>query len=257
MNRFTHQTNQPLRVITPVRQVRLYDQVVNGLLDLLRDGSLQPGMRLPAERELAAMFAVSRASLRQALTAVEVSGYIQVRPGSGTYVLAIPESVPEEASGDPFGRPAVTEAAPLEILESRLLVEPGIARLAAQRRTQDDLSAMADLVVRMADDVRAGRNAWAADWGFHTRLGMATQNSSIQRLTAEFQEQMSHPVWELLRARNLGRGEHARKYSHDHDEILVAVRDRDPDEAERLMAEHIDHVMRDLDDEGEEDTLGD
>lgn len=253
MNRTSHQTTShqttELTVgITPVRPVRLYAQVVEGLLDLLREGSLTPGTRLPPERELAARFEVSRASMRQALTAVEVLGFVQVRQGSGTYVVAAPG--PRDPASDGVVQEVVSsDVSPLEILESRLLIEPGIARLAALRRTDDDVAAMGDLVAGMFSDIEAGRDAWISDWGFHTVLALATKNASLQLLTAEFQQQMSQPVWELLRARNLSRGEHSQRYMHDHGDILAAVRDQDADAAADLMSAHIDHVIQDLDEE--------
>lgn len=233
--------------MTPVRPVRLYVQVVEQVMDLLSGGSLVLGDRLPSERELSSRFQVSRASLRQALTAIEVSGYIETRPGSGTYVTAIPESQ-VQGSTSAFGTIS-NSVAPLEILEARALFEPGVARLAAIRRSEDDIAAMQALIDRMAADLKIGRDGWEADWGFHQAMGAATQNASVQALAKGFQEQMEQPVWSLMRARNLGRVGRAHAYNADHERVLQAIKHGDADLAQRMMAEHIDHVISDLDDE--------
>ena len=248
MKRPTRQTTLPDGEITPVKPVRLYAQVVDQVLDLLSGGTLVPGDRLPSERELAARFEVSRASLRQALTAIEVSGYLEIRPGSGAYVVATPEPSQPGSTPGPLVELA-TSAAPLEILEARALVEPGVARLAADRRTEADLVAMHDLIERLEAAIEEGTDGWEADWGFHAALAAATKNASIESFVAAFQQQMEQPVWSLMRSRNLEHGGRARGYIRDHERILQAIKDGDGELAERLMAAHIEHVSDDLDSE--------
>lgn len=247
MKRPSRQTTLP-DGLTPVRPVRLYAQVVDQVLDMLSGGTLVPGDRLPPERELAARFEVSRASLRQALTAIEVSGYIEIRPGSGAYVVATPEPKQPGSSAGSLAEIA-TSAAPLEILEARALVEPGVARLAADRRTEADLFVMRDLIDEMSAAIDVGTDGWEADWGFHAALGAATKNASIEAFAAAFQQQMEQPVWSLMRARNLEHGGHARGYIHDHERILRAIENGDGALAERVMTAHIEHVIHDLDEE--------
>lgn len=234
------QTTLPTDRFSPVQPVRLFTQVVDQLLTLIEDGELSPGDRLPAERQLADRLGVSRASVRQALTALELSGVVLVRAGSGVYVRELSLNTNDQAAA------VIEAAAPLEILESRALFEPGVTGLAAQRRTDANLREMQDLVGAMGEELAQGREGWEADWGFHESLGRATQNPSIQRIALDLREQMGHPVWALMRARNLKRSDRAKNYLKDHLDILHAVSARDAAKSETLMARHINRVITDL-----------
>jgi DNA-binding FadR family transcriptional regulator len=218
--------------------------VVSQILTMVADGDLVVGDKLPPERDLAVRLEVSRASIRQALSALEVFGTIQVRPGSGIYIANTSRhSIGGEAT-------TVTElTGPLEILEAREIWEPTVARLAAQRRIDDDLAAMDALNVRLEDELAHGREGWEADWGFHLALGQATHNLSIRTITMSFTDQMNGPIWALMRARNLEVRPHAMRYLEDHKDILAAVRNRDPDAAEVAMNRHFANIMTDLDSE--------
>src|SRR5438067_280268 len=109
----------PIQVIEPRR---LYVQIADQIRSLITAGEFPPGGRLPAERELAKRFGVSRPSLREALIALEVEGHVDVRPGSGILVTT-PESV--MAAGP-------EEVGPLEVLRARILLEGEIAAEAAR-----------------------------------------------------------------------------------------------------------------------------
>lgn len=240
MSRQIGSTTLPAGRIQPVRPVRLYKQVVDQILSLIESGELAPGDRLPAERALADQLQVSRASVRQALTALEISGAVLVKAGSGVYV--------SEPSGDVDQVAAtLTEAAgPLEILESRSLFEPGVAALAAARRQDGDLVAMRSFVQTMEDELAQGRDGWDADWGFHEALGRATGNPSIERVVSDLRDQMGQRIWSLMRVRNMARVNNARRYLKDHAAILRAVESGDASRSASLMAKHINNVLRDL-----------
>lgn len=230
----------PTGRIRPVEPVRLYKQVVEQVMALIASGELAPGDRLPAERALADQLEVSRASVRQALTVLEISGAVQVKAGSGVYVCQPTQDVSDTAA-------TLTElAAPLEILETRLLFEPGVARLAAGRRSDDDITAMQQLITTMGEELAEGKDSWEADWGFHEALGRATQNPSIEHFTVVLRGQMGERVWALMRHRNLGHAERSTRYLNDHAAILRAIRRGDAVRSESLMTRHINHVISDL-----------
>ena len=128
-----------------------------------RSNDLQPGDKLPAERELAARLGVSRATLSQALVALEVIGAVAVRHGDGTVVAKSPgasrivEAVRAHADRLP------------EIIETRDALETKIASLAASRRTDEDLQRIEEALVRMEEDVEAGGRGVEGDEHFHAR----------------------------------------------------------------------------------------
>lgn len=245
-NRSTGQTNHTphadlVDLIREVRPERLYALVVRQLLELMSSGQLKTGQRLPSERELSLRFAVSRASMRQALTALEVLGVVHVRAGSGVYVG-------EKPGPDVIGMAArlTATAGPLEILESRLLFEPGVAALASARRTTDDLDLMAAQIESMTRELSLGLDGWEPDVGFHNAVADATHNQSVVTLARLLHEQMTQPLWSLMRSRNLRRADHARRYLTHHSRIYDAIARADEAGAERLMRAHIEAVMTDL-----------
>lgn len=221
-----------------MRNERLFTQVVRQILDLVARGELADGQKLPAERVLASTLGVSRASIRQALTALEVMGVIEVRHGSGIYV---------GSRSDPAVADMITAApGPLEILEARLVAEPGVARIAAARRTDDDIEAIETLVEEMRTELAMGLDGWQPDWGFHEAVALATHNPSLSLLARSLREQMGQPLWALMRARNLRQGVHGRRYLEHHAAIAQAIAEGSGATAERLMRSHIRAVMTDL-----------
>src|ERR1700730_9738812 len=126
----------PIQVIEPRR---LYLQIADQLRSLIAAGEFPPGSRLPAERELAKRFGVSRPTLREALIALEVEGYVDVRPGSGIVVTTQKGTEP-----DGYG-----EEGPLEILRARILIEGEVAAEAAEIMKPQDIAALEQILVAM------------------------------------------------------------------------------------------------------------
>lgn len=242
MERTSNQTTLPVDRLQPIRPVRLYTQVVSQILTLVAEGQFVVGDKLPAERDLAQRLQVSRASVRQALSALEVFGTIEVRPGSGIYIANT--TTQRSVGGDATS--ATESSGPLEILEAREIWEPTVARMAAERRTEDDLLQMYALNDRLSSELSEGRAGWDADWGFHVALGKATHNHSVDAITGAFTDQMNGPTWTLMRARNLEVRTHALEYLDDHRNILTAVRAGDADGAEAAMRQHFLHIMAHL-----------
>ena len=112
---------------------RLYRVVASRIQDLIRDEAIQAGERLPAERELAAKLSVSRASLREALIVLELSGIVEVRGGSGVYVSEQAQAQPEVPEVGP---------GPFEVLAARRVIESEIAAIAAKMATDSAIDAI-------------------------------------------------------------------------------------------------------------------
>ena len=149
----------------PVDSRRLYEQVADQIGGLVRRGEFTAGQRLPAERDLAKMLAVSRPVVREAMIALEIGGLIEVRTGSGAFVREKPAERGETVN---------TGQSPSDILNARMLIEGEIAALAASSSTAEDLAAMAAEVDDMVRDHEAGRPWHAADLGFHLAIARAT-----------------------------------------------------------------------------------
>jgi GntR family transcriptional repressor for pyruvate dehydrogenase complex len=233
-------TSEVATRLHPVRTARVYVEVVEQILQLVQEGYLSPGDRLPSERELASRLGVSRSSVREAMTALELLGTIQIKAGAGIFVGS-------QANGRLAEQvAALAKEGPLEILEARLIIEPGVARLAALRRSQTDLQDMRLQISKMASELNSGRNAWEPDWGFHEAIARAAQNPVLASMSDAMGQRMAHPMWTLMRSHNFEFAERAQRYLEDHRRILLAIEDGDGDAALKAMTRHISTILRDL-----------
>jgi DNA-binding FadR family transcriptional regulator len=139
----------PLQALEPQR---LYRQIAGQLRTLIASGEFLPGSRLPAERDLAKQLGVSRPSVREALIALEVEGAIDVRTGSGIYVMQ-PGLQP---APDAANAPDPAEWGPLELMRARELVEGEVAALAARNARRPQIAAISGALDQMQQQADAG-----------------------------------------------------------------------------------------------------
>ncbi|MFF1823504.1 FadR/GntR family transcriptional regulator [Kribbella sp. NPDC058245] len=165
----------------PVPRSRLYEQVADQISLWIRENELQPGDRLPPERELAQRLGVSRATLSQALVALEVIGAVVVRHGDGTVLT-------ERARTGPVIEAIRAHADRLpEIIDARDALESKLAALAASRRTEDDLVAIRAALTAMERDIAAGGRGVDADEAFHGAVTAAARSSLLAQMMATIQ----------------------------------------------------------------------
>src|SRR3954466_6768194 len=176
-------------VFEPVRTATTFEETVDRLGTAIRLGILAPGSRLPSERDLAEQLAISRSTLRQAITALVESGHLTSVRGRTGGTLALPQRPPPGGPGGPFVAPepplAEGSAGPLpegwhEVLDVRIAVEVGVATVAAERIADDALAAMAEAVERM-DAATEFEEYRRADVRFHIAIAQAT---GVPRLVA-------------------------------------------------------------------------
>jgi GntR family transcriptional repressor for pyruvate dehydrogenase complex len=230
--------------LQPIRPTRIYAEIVDQILKLINRGDIANGDRLPSERQLAQQLNVSRSALREAMTALEVLGIVEIKAGVGIFIGtssgADNSGVMDEVSK------LIAKVGPLEILETRMLIEPGAAELAAERRTVHDLRAMDSEVRRMEFELQEGLDAWEPDWGFHRAIAAATQNPLVEAVYDTLGQRMENPLWALMRAHNFEFGDRGQCYLKHHQAILEAIRKGSGDAAFRAMREHIRKIGTDL-----------
>jgi GntR family transcriptional regulator, transcriptional repressor for pyruvate dehydrogenase complex len=216
--------------LRPVRRSRLYEEVVERLRELIDVQGLRPGDRLMSERELAERLGVSRTSVRQALTALEVTGLVDIRHGGGVFLARAPDdvlpSLATELASSYEQLPAV--------IEVREAIETQTARLAARRRTGDDLRAMREALEAMAAAVESAGDTATADAHFHTAIVGAARNPLLARLWAD----LSDPIDQTRRA-SLARPGRPPRSLAAHRSILEAIEEGDEDAAAQRMREHL------------------
>ena len=163
-------------------RTRLYEQVAEQITAWIDQNGLTPGDRLPPERELAQRLGVSRATLSQALVALEVIGVVRVRHGDGTILSDTPgpRRIVEAIRAHAHRLP--------EIIDTRDALETKIAALAAARRTADDLARIEEAIAEMARDVEAGGRGVEGDERFHGAVTAAAHSLLLARLMDEIRD---------------------------------------------------------------------
>lgn len=218
----------------PLRKIevpRLYRRIADQVRQLIAAGEFPVGERLPAERDLAAQLRVSRPSVREALIALEVEGWVEVRGGSGVYVREKPNGARRPAPASEWG--------PLELIRARGLIEGEVAALAAKLATRRQIAAMEAALAAMRADAAAGRAPLAADRAFHVAVAEATGNGVLIDLVRRF--------WDARGGRLFRRfGNHfdsARSWHaaiDEHAAVLAAIRKRDAGGARSAMRRHME-----------------
>lgn len=171
---------------------RLYRLVAEQIRLLIESGELTDGQRLPAERDLAERFGVSRPTVREALIVLEVEGHIHIRMGSGVYVNATVKQGKE--------KPTVPDAhGPFEILQARCIIESAIAEEAARLATPECIVKLDDIIERMAGALDNSPQALNLDRAFHTAIADIIGNSALNRFTGLIYDERSlSPFFEKL-----------------------------------------------------------
>ena len=198
---------------------------------LIRENRDEVEFRLPPERDLALSMAVGRRAVRRAMEVLEAEGNVWRRQGKGTFV----GSGPARARHDLAALAERTN--PVEVMETRLLLEPGLARLAALRATREDIEALERLAQKTAsaqdDD---GWELW--DSALHRRIAEAAGNFMLMSVLDVVQRVRQEPEWRHLRASIRTEQRRARIFA-EHDDIVAAIARRDGPAAERAMLRHL------------------
>lgn len=214
---------------------RLYQQVADQIRALIQTGEFRLGQRLPAERELAQQLGVSRPSLREALIALEIDGTVEIRMGSGVYVVGTTERK--------TGNSGSMGESPVELMEARSALEGAVVVSACARMTTEGLKSIRQVLDAMRHEIAEGRKPVEQDRQFHLAVAAQAGNSVLTRLVGELFDERHSPISTQLREHfetpdtwNLALGE--------HEAIYAALEARDPLLAQARMHAHLDESRR-------------
>lgn len=213
------------------------DRLSVDLERLIIDGKLVPGERLPSERDLASHLGVSRVSIREALRELENRGLIDRRPGRGTIVLEPRERM---RGGELFGAVGGLRTEISDIMELRMIIEPPIARLTAQRATARDLAQLRHLVEDMETDVPLERYA-ELDEAFHQTIARYTHNPLLAAINEHIAQEIAPS-----RANRFQTKERRSVSSASHRRIYEAIAAGDGDAAEHEAREHLRSIRQEI-----------
>jgi DNA-binding FadR family transcriptional regulator len=222
--------------IQAVENRRLYRQIADQIAALIEEGEYGAGARLPPERDLARQLGVSRPSVREALIALEVEGYVEVRVGSGVYVHG---ARPIERDMAPL--PA--DSGPFELIRARYMIESECAALAAKEGTKAQLRALEEALEAMEADAQKGVDALASDRLFHLRLAEASGNSALVLVVKTLWDQRMGPLFRRLE-HHFDTPDLWRVAIREHREILSSIMKHDGQGARLAMRRHMNHAAK-------------
>jgi len=216
-----------------VRRNRIFEEIARQIEKLITE-KLKPGDKLPPERQLADMFGVSRSSIRDAIRALELSGLVEARQGMGTVV----REQANDAAINPLTQILVKQQKLVsELLDVRKMIEPPLARRAAEHASEEEVIEMQNILDRQERLMKAGELAMEEDNDFHYAIALAADNSVVLKVLDVLMDLLRD-----TRERSLQVTGRPERSLAGHRAILDAIKRRDPAGAEAAMCGHIEAV---------------
>jgi len=215
-----------------VRNERIYEKIVDQLRFLIQEGRIQPGDRLPGERELAETLGCSRTSLREAFRVLESEGLIISKPGGGRFVQHVDQSMVLAYRFNTIDM--IEKSAVLYFLEAREALEPRIAELAVKRATNEQIETMENVLSNLEERLKHPEEKVAGDSSFHLTLAEATQNFVFVSMMAANLQMVRQVRKQTLLS--------PKRYSEslaEHRAILDAIKKRNTREAVQATLAHL------------------
>lgn len=222
------------------RPGRRYLTVAQHLLSEMDANRLAIGARLPSDRELAGQYEVSRATVREALLALELIGVVEIRHGAGTYVRR-PHTDLRGDDGSPLDAP------PRELIESRQLIEPVVAGLVAGRVIDQTLSAVRrdlDEAAELVSEPGLLPRFITLGLRFHADLAPGCGNALLAKVVAQLVDVEAHPLWTLLNQQAMRTVAARQGQIDEHRVVLASIASHDEAAAEKAMRIHLDALNR-------------
>jgi len=223
-----------------------YMQIARQIRNLIRDGSLAIGTKLPPERDLVRQFGASRASLREALSALEMLGLIECRSGQGNYIKA------DGSAGTIDGellRTLLQDHDPYEIFEARLELEPSLTALAAERATdkeKETLTSQVEKLKVLGSRIREEgftepviQEYMEEDRKYHLEIGRCAHNNVLFTVFSGVNLMMKETHWKAMKSKGLLVEANIKSYASEHEAILAAILGKDPRSAHREAKKHL------------------
>jgi GntR family transcriptional repressor for pyruvate dehydrogenase complex len=226
--------------VNPISMKRIYQSIIGQFIDLIKDGKLKVGDKLPPERTLAEMFNVSRASIREAFSAMEIIGLIEVRPGEGSFVTDL-NIGPFISTISPLL--VSSESMDADLLDFRKLIEMEAVRLAAMKSDEAGQALLMRTIEKMEEALKENDSIMGAeaDIDFHKVLFNLTGNYILIK-AAECTAYLLESSVRFNRAKILTDERNAKILLDQHKEIFSAVSRRNAQEAAEIMDRHLNFV---------------
>jgi len=223
-------------IFKEVTSVRLYENVIKQIVNLIKNNELKPGDKLPSERELAEKLSIGRASLREAFRVLESRGLIKSRPGRGRFIREIKKDALIDSENIIL---SLEKSSILELLEAREIFEVKTAEFAAQRATPEDIGMIEDALNRMREKKVTDNERIESDAGFHLAIARASHNFAfinIMRLHMDLLKETREKTWQVPGRR--------KEQWQEHKAIFEAIKEHNSKKAAEAMLKHLKSVRR-------------
>ena len=210
--------------------------------NLIKEGKLKPGDKLPPEQMLAKEFGTSRPSVREALSALEILGITESRGGKGNFIKDTP--------GSPIFEQEVMELeeeeSPFELLEARKALEIEIAGLAAKKASQEDINAIYESLHNMEEALGNIHEMMEFDREFHINIARAAHNNLLFSMMTYMSNLLKEKLWVNMKEKTWNLPGYPQKYLKEHNEIFNAIKNKDSKNARKQVNHHLAGVEKDL-----------
>lgn len=231
-----------MRTFHSVKSGKISELVAQQIKDAILKGTMKPGYKLPPERELVKYFQASRVSIREALKRIEASGLLKIKPGSGVFVCEV-SSKPISDSLSSILR--MQRISINELTEARIMLEPYIAKLAAEKITGEDLEKLGKNIQETSKMVKSNTPSPAQNIEFHSLIAAATKNQVIaltMKTLLDVVKDMTIEITNNLQKRI----DISRQAVIYHKKILEALREKNSQKVYELMLKDIIQVQSGL-----------
>jgi GntR family transcriptional repressor for pyruvate dehydrogenase complex len=225
--------------VTRLTKRNHYEEIAEQIKLLITSGKLKVGDKLPSTKEMSEQFGVGRSTTREALSALKAMGWIEIRQGGGCRVIS---SSPAELMFPELQALRSNRETLLELLEVRQSLEVSNAAIAAQKRTEADLSDMNKLILDMEHSVGDDLEGERTDLLFHLTLAKSTHNRIMVRLFESITNQMEMAIREIRRAELYSNRSVSEQLYKEHLAIFKAILEQDAALAAERMKQHLQHV---------------
>ncbi len=219
---------------SPVTSNKLYIQIYNQIRDAITTGLYKPGDKLPSEKEFCQMFNVSRVPVREALCALELNGLVTSNQGAGVYVKEAgpaPDLLPQEMD-------------PQDIIQVRMVLEPEVARAAAQNIGPAEKLRLNEIVAVFRSEAEADAYSDETDRDFHMCIARASGNQMYMLIYDLLWKAMEQKMWDLILRRTVASDRYRQANYQEHLQIAQAIMDSRAQDAYTIMKAHMDRLQQ-------------
>ncbi|MFJ7954590.1 FadR/GntR family transcriptional regulator [Lysinibacillus sp. NPDC096418] len=224
-----------------IKPKKIYEEVLDILLEKIRSGELIPGDRLSSVEKLAEQLKVSRSAIREALSALKAMGLIDIKQGSGTFV----KEIPKNHLDFPLSAAMLMNKEDVShLLEVRKIIEIGTVASAALHRSDEDIQHMMQILDAMKLAQGDGELGEKVDFQFHSAISKASQNPLLATLLDQVSSLMIETMRETRRIWLFSRKTTSEKLYDEHMQIFLAIKQQNEELAKQAMLSHLNNVEK-------------